>query len=276
MSKATGANYPAVTGKVIKASKIPLPSLPVQKRIAAALEKADTLRGQCQQMEQEFNTLGQSVFLDMFGDPVMNPKSWPESTLGNVLKIKHGFAFKSEYFTNSGNYVLLTPGNFYEEGGYRDRGDKQKFYTGDIPEGYTLKENDLLVAMTEQAEGLLGSSILIPSSNMFLHNQRLGLVNFLNNQNKTFFAFLFNSHSVRKAIQATATGIKVKHTSPTKLEAISIGIPPIELQDSFEKIVNKINVQIETIKKEQQKSESQFNSLMQLAFKGELEFKDVA
>jgi type I restriction enzyme S subunit len=72
--------------------------------------------------------------------------------------------------------VLLTPGNFYETGGYRDRGEKQKYYTGEIPSGYVLNQGELLVAMTEQAAGLLGSPILVPESGKFLHNQRLGLV----------------------------------------------------------------------------------------------------
>jgi len=71
---------------------------------------------------------------------------------------------------------MLTPGNFYESGGYRDRSDKQKYYCGEIPPGYVLKKDDLLIAMTEQAAGLLGSPILVPESDKFLHNQRLGLV----------------------------------------------------------------------------------------------------
>eukprot|EP00493_Phyllostaurus_siculus_P022449 UN22781 len=59
---------------ILKGLKIPLPPLAVQKQIAAVLEKADTLRGQCQQMEQELNTLAQSVFLELFGDPVKTLK----------------------------------------------------------------------------------------------------------------------------------------------------------------------------------------------------------
>ena len=257
-------------------TNIPLPPLPVQKQIAAVLEKADTLRSQCQQMEQELNSLAQSVFLDMFGDPVTNPKGWPKSKLGENLTIKHGFAFKSEFFTSEGEYVLLTPGNFFEEGGYRDRLGKQKFYMGEIPDGYILNEGDLLVAMTEQAEGLLGSCIQIPASNKYLHNQRLGLVELKTNQNKYFITSLFNSKSIRKAIQSTATGIKVKHTSPSKLEAIEVGLPPIELQQRFEKFVTNISKQSENVILQKSELEQQFNSLMQRAFKGELELKDVA
>ena len=78
--------------------------------------------------------------------------------------------------TQEGDYALLTPGNYFESGGYRDRGEKQKYFTGSIPSDYILSEGDLLVAMTEQAAGLLGSPLLVPEPDRFLHNQRLGLV----------------------------------------------------------------------------------------------------
>ncbi|WP_220778137.1 restriction endonuclease subunit S, partial [Shewanella hafniensis] len=169
------------------ALKIPLPPLETQKQIAAVLEKADQLRKDCQKMEQELNSLAQSVFIEMFGDPVTNPKGWIKRELSEMLSVKHGFAFKSEFFTTEGEYVLLTPGNFKEEGGYWDRADKQKYYVGEIPKDYILEKNDLLLAMTEQAAGLLGSSILVPESNKYLHNQRLGLVKFKDNGQNTVF-----------------------------------------------------------------------------------------
>ncbi len=72
----TGSAQPQITRQNLCKVEIPLPPLPVQKQIAKILEQADTLRQQCQQMEQELNALAQSVFLDMFGDPLLNPKGW--------------------------------------------------------------------------------------------------------------------------------------------------------------------------------------------------------
>ena len=76
--------------------------------------------------------------------------SWKELTLGEAFLIKHGFAFKGEFFSDTGNHVVLTPGNFNEEGGFRVRPGKDRYYSGDIPKDYVLNENDLIVAMTEQ------------------------------------------------------------------------------------------------------------------------------
>jgi type I restriction enzyme S subunit len=147
--------------------------------------------------------------------------------LADLCDIKHGFAFKSEFFTDGGDYVLLTPGNFYESGGYRDRGEKQKYYSGEIPDGFVLSKGDLLVAMTEQAAGLLGSPVLIPESDKFLHNQRLGLVTKKPGVPWTneFFFHVFNTYAVRKAIHDSASGVKVRHTSPTKIGEVVVSFP---------------------------------------------------
>ena len=85
----------------------------------------------------------------------------------------------------------------------------------------------MLVAMTEQAAGLLGSPILIPESDKFLHNQRLGLVIKKPGVPWTneFFFHVFNTQGVRKEIHDSASGVKVRHTSPTKIGAVVVAFP---------------------------------------------------
>ena len=101
---------------------------------------------------------------------------WQELALGDVLEVKHGFAFKGEHFSQGGELRLVTPGNFYEHGGFRDRGPVQKSYDGPVPPGYVLRPGALVVAMTEQSQGLLGSSAMVPDDGQtWLHNQRIGL-----------------------------------------------------------------------------------------------------
>ena len=250
--------------------KIPLPSLSEQKRIAEILDRAEGLRAKRRAALVLLDELTQSIFLDMFGDPVTNTKRWETGSVGDLLSVKHGFAFKSEYFADSGPFVLLTPGNFYETGGYRDRGEKQKFYVGPIPNGYVLERDDLLVAMTEQAPGLLGSPILIPSSNLFLHNQRLGLLELTDHADRHFVYALFNNPAIRNRIQASSTGTKVKHTSPTKITSIVTPIPPVDLQKDFASRI----LAIIDIKKLYLKSilelDQLFASLQHRAFRGEL------
>ena len=252
-----------------------LPPLDDQKRIAHLLSKVEGLIARRKQHLQQLDDLLKSVFLEMFGDPVRNEKGWGERELGKTIKIKHGFAFKSEFFSDDGPFVLLTPGNFFEEGGFRNRGDRQKYYVGETPQEYILDKGDLLLAMTEQAPGLLGSPLIVPKANLYLHNQRLGLVIAKEPIQTKFLFHLFNQNTIRQIIHSKATGTKVRHTSPTKLESIIVGYPPIDLQNRFAFIVEKV----EGIKYRYQQSltdlETLYGALSQKAFKGELDLSRV-
>lgn len=85
----------------------------------------------------------------------------------------------------------------------------------------------MLVAMTAQAAGLPGSPLLAPESNKFIHNQRLGLVIAKPGVPWTneFFFHVFNTQAVRKAIHDSASGVKVRDTSPTKIGEIGVAFP---------------------------------------------------
>ena len=172
---------------------------------------------------------------------------WRETTLGAGIHIKHGYAFKSEFFVNSGKYIVLTPGNFYEEGGFRLRAEKDRAYSGSIPENFILSKGDIIIAMTEQDAGLLGSSALIPENDRFLHNQRLGLIDKIDEElfNKNFLYYLFNTYSIRGQISGSASGTKVRHTSPDKIYRVKIKIPDVTTQQKIADILSKYDDLIE-------------------------------
>lgn len=89
-------------------------------------------------------------------------------SLGQALAVKHGFAFRGEYFRDDGDLVVLTPGNFVDEGGFKPKSGKEKYYDGPFPPAYLLNSGDVVVAMTEQGHGLLGSSATIPCDGRYL------------------------------------------------------------------------------------------------------------
>ena len=159
---------------------------------------------------------------------------WRQRRLGDVLEIKHGFAFKGEFFSNTGEFVLLTPGNFREEGGLRLKGGKEKHYTGEFPEEFLLRQGDLLVAMTDLTQNapILGSTASIPEDGRFLHNQRLGkIVNLKTNEALPKFVFyLFNTASVRGHIKGSASGTTVRHTSPSRIYDVPVELPLLPVQ----------------------------------------------
>jgi len=172
---------------------------------------------------------------------------WNLKSLAELINIKHGYAFKGEYFKDSGKYIVLTPGNFNEEGGFRRRKEKDKYYEGDFPLGYVLAEGDLIVAMTEQGEGLLGSAAIVPENDRFLHNQRLGLVSAKEgvNLDLKYIYYLFNSQAVRQQIRATASGAKVRHTSPSRIGEVKVDLPPLHIQRRIASILSAYDDLIE-------------------------------
>ena len=104
---------------------------------------------------------------------------WKEYSLDELINIKHGYAFKGEFFSEEPtDDILLTPGNFAIGGGFKAQ--KLKYYNGDFPVDYILDENDVIVTMTDLSKeaDTLGFSAKVPAwyGKRFLHNQRIGLV----------------------------------------------------------------------------------------------------
>jgi type I restriction enzyme S subunit len=253
--------------KLLKEQKIPLPPLQEQKQIAHILTIVKRAIKAQKRIIQTTTELKKALMQKLFseglrGEPQKEteiglvPESWEVVELGEFFQIKHGFAFDGAFFNPSGDYILMTPGHFHEEGGFRDQGEKTKYFIGDIPQEYVLVKGDLVVAMTEQKSGLLGSAAFVPEGNLYLHNQRLGLIVDLDTRRlcKRYLFHIFNLPHLRVEVSKTSTGSKVKHTSPTKLRAISIGIPPTveeqeEIASALSATQQKIN--IATNKKDQ-------------------------
>lgn len=154
---------------------------------------------------------------------------WVSLRLGDVVDVKHGFAFKGEFFAESGDYVLLTPGNCHEGGGIKLRGDKEKYYTGEIPAEYILGQGELLVVMTDLVgtAPVLGGAFVVPESDRFLHNQRLGLVQVTDASriDRGFLYHLLNTHDYRAQVRGSASGATVRHTSPGRIRAAVLRVP---------------------------------------------------
>ncbi|MEH8254510.1 restriction endonuclease subunit S [Aeromonas veronii] len=206
----------------------------------------------------------------------MVPNGWEKRDLQGLISVKHGFAFKSEYFSDNGDMALLTPGSFYESGGFRNQGAKTKFYKGDVPRGYLLKKGDMLIAMTEQAEGLLGSALFVPENSKYLHNQRLGLVQIIRQERVCleFLYLFFNAPSSRRQITEQSTGTKVKHTSPDRLCSVIGLIPPLPEQKKIAQILSTWDKTISTTEQLLANSQQQKKALMQQLLTGKKRLLD--
>ena len=178
------------------------------------------------------------------------PDGWVETTLGKAIDIKHGYAFKGEFISlESNNKILITPGNFKVGGGFK--GDKFKYYTGDFPEDYILRPNDVIVTMTDlsKAGDTLGFSAKIPKdTNEYLHNQRIGLVKFINSEfDEEFIYWFLRTNHYQKSIVNSSTGSTVRHTSPNRIREYTFYCPRIEEQKEIASILTAFDDKIELL-----------------------------
>ena len=176
---------------------------------------------------------------------------WREKSLGELIDIKHGFAFKGEFICDkaSGN-ILLTPGNFAVGGGFK--GEKFKFYNGPVPENFVLSQGDLIITMTDLSKSTdtLGYPAIVPLSHKghrFLHNQRLGKV-IVNNSDAVdcgYLYYLMCGQNYRHEVLASATGTTVKHTAPERIKRFRFNLPPLVEQHQIAHILGTLDEKIE-------------------------------
>lgn len=169
--------------------------------------------------------------------------------LGDLIEIKHGYAFKGEYFSDTPtNNILVTPGNFTTGGGFKQ--GKLKYYDGPIDGAYVLNPNGVIVTMTDlsKAADTLGFSARVPSDEgkIYLHNQRIGLATLKSDTaNLDYIYWLMRSNNYRRWVVSGATGSTVKHTAPSKILGYKFDLPVLETQKKIADILGTIDEKIE-------------------------------
>ena len=171
-------------------------------------------------------------------------------TLGSYIRVRHGYAFKGEYFTETETPdVLVTPGNFAIGGGFLT--DRPKYYAGPVPDDYILREGDLVVTMTDlsKAGDILGYPALVPRSpgSRYLHNQPIGLVAIKESAqaDKRFLFYRLRASDYRHHILATASGTTVRHTSPGRICEFATTLPAITEQRAIARVLGALDDKIE-------------------------------
>jgi len=200
---------------------------------------------------------------------------WKEYKLGDLIDVKHGYAFKGAYFSDEPTSdVVLTPGNFKIGGGFK--GDKFKYYEGEYPEEYVLKEGDVIVTMTDLSQGgdTLGYSAKVPKPNgiRFLHNQRLGLVLLKSRDaDKEFIYWLLRTSDYHETIVNAATGSTVRHTSPTAIKEYRFELPPLPEQRAIASVLSSLDDKIDLLHRQNKTLESLAETLFRQWFVEEAE-----
>ena len=176
---------------------------------------------------------------------------WKEYKLGDLIDVKHGYAFKGEFISSEpNNNILVTPGNFNIGGGYKN--DKIKYYKGEYPKNYILKEDDVVVTMTDlsQETDTLGFSAKIPKQNgvRYLHNQRIGLVDFISKDaDENFIYWLMRTKDYQGFIIGSASGTSIMHTAPSRIKEYCFLLPPLNEQKQIASILSSLDDKIDLL-----------------------------
>jgi type I restriction enzyme, S subunit len=180
----------------------------------------------------------------------MNGEEWRQVGVGDLVEIKHGFAFKGADFTNEpATDVLVTPGNFRIGGGWQS--GRGKYHQGPVDDAFVLNSGDLVVTMTDLSKDgeTLGYPALVPASeeHRYLHNQRIGRVQLKPGApiEQRFLYYILCGAPYRHWVLASATGSTVRHTSPSRIYDFRFDLPPLPEQRAIAEVLGALDDKIE-------------------------------
>lgn len=269
----SGSAQPQITRENLSKVKIPNPPLHTQKKIATILDKANDLCQYNRELIEKYNALTQSLFLEMFGDPVRNEKGWDQKILKHgIFKINSGLSLPGEERKIKEGEIAVLKISAVTTGVF----DNTEYKV--VDESLIKKEiiyprkGDLLFSRANTKEKVGAVAIVDKDYDYLFLPDKLWRIDTNNHLNKVFLKFLLSHDGFRYNIEKVATGTSgsMLNISMPKLLQIQAPYPPIQLQNQFAERVQAIETQKQQAQEGLAKSEALFNSLLQRAFKGEL------
>jgi type I restriction enzyme S subunit len=259
--------------KYLEGTKIPLPPLDQQKKIAAILDAADAYRQKTKALITKYEELTQSLFLDMFGDPVINTKKWGIKKLEEVAKITSGITkgrkVRQDEFIGELPYMRVAN----VQDGFLELSEIKTIpaYKSDLNR-FKLSVGDVLMTEGGDPDKLGRGAVWNGEIETCLHQNHIFKIK-VNKEilNPVFFSMLSGSQYGKRyflKIAKQTTGIAT--INKTQLSKFPVLIVPLVLQNQFAERVKAIEAQKTQAQRSLTQAEDLFNSLLQKAFKGEL------
>jgi len=249
---------------------IPLPPLAEQRRIAEVLDRAEALRAKRRAALAQLDSLTQSFFLDLFGDPATNPKGWPNAILGDVTEMVTGYPFRSEEYVTNGDSVRLCRGANILPGRV-DWSDLARWPKSKMAglEAFSLEAGDVVIAMDRPwiSEGFKIARVQ-PEDCPALLVQRVTRLRGGKKLPNAFLFHLLTQPAFTRHCRPTETTIP--HISPKDIRSFAFPVPPIDLQREFARRVTAVE-KLETVQRASLvELDELFACLQHRAFRGEL------
>lgn len=238
-SKAEGSVRDNLKITMLAEFSIPLPPLETQKLIAAQLDKCTALIAKHKQMLEKYDTLIKSRFIEMFGDPVQNPKGWKKTELGNLCKeVRYG---TSKPASENGKYTYLRMNNITYEGELDLTNIKSIDISEDELPKCSVRKGDVLFNRTNSIE-LCGKTCLYKLDKTMVIAGYIIRVRVSEKLNPQYVSTLFNTKSIKKLLREMAKGaVNQANINAQEMQSIQIPVPPISLQNEYESFVQQID-----------------------------------
>lgn len=153
--------------------------------------------------------------------------------LGDVLDVRRGVSLPGEYYSEEGELIRLTLGNFnYPDGGFKENTTKTDVYfNGEVKDEFILNKGDIITPLTEQVAGLLGETARIPESNKYIQSGDVALIiPYEDVLDSSFAYYLISSDIIKTQLGAAAQQTKIRHTSPDKIKDCDAWLPDLQYQ----------------------------------------------
>ena len=248
---------PTLDMKELKESSIPVPPLAEQQRIVAELDCINGIIEKKKQQLKELDNLAQSIFYDMFGDPITNEKGWEVKKLGEVADIIGGSTPKTNIEENwIGNNNWISPAEIKDE---KYIGRTEKSISDDAASRLTLLPVGTVLLSSRAPIGKLAITTIPMYCNQGFKNIVCG--NKLNNE----YVYMYMQLNVER-LQALGVGATFKEVSKSIVSSFPIPLPPLSLQQSFAAKITTIEKQKSLIKQSIAEAETLLASRMDYYF----------
>ncbi|MDZ4130900.1 MAG: restriction endonuclease subunit S, partial [Hydrogenophaga sp.] len=235
LRRTVGGAQPNINQGIVRELTIPLPPLPEQHRIAAILDLADTLRTQRRAALAQLDSLTQSLFLDMFGDPVTNPKGWPIKCMSELFASTPIFGTMIPGDAGGGAWLCLRVANIQD---WQLTLADQKYV--DLPssmiERHSVQDGDLLMARAIASQDHLGKCIVArPGNSQWAFDSHLMRLRFAPDRAlPDFIRQALRTPGGRSIFLKASRKSSVQYNINTKeISALALPLPPLPLQQPF-------------------------------------------
>lgn len=275
IKKAKGIAQKNIASLDVENIEIPLPSLEDQKHIVKILDKADTLRQKRKQAMELLDDYVKSVFLEMFGDPVTNPKGWKTFQLKLLIQgIAAGWSANGEVRQKSKNEYGVLKISSVTYGCFNPHEYKAVKITETNNKKLVHPKKGAILFSRANTRELVGASCIVTENypDLFLPDKLWEITVDVSKVNPVFFQKNISHISWRNELAKKATGTSgsMLNISMERLRNAQIAVPPIEMQIKFAKISRETESLKQKMLLQSVELETQFQALIQKAFKGEL------